>query len=67
MKLAYDKQLFTESQIEILRDYWNNPNQRLKDISKRHGTFESAVSRLITKMMKLSSSDRKRILSTNTN
>lgn len=67
MKLAYDKKQFTDSQKQIVRDYFANPDQRLKDLSERYHTFESAVSLLLTKVMKMHPSDRKELLSPQSN
>lgn len=67
MKLAYQKNQFTDNQKQIVWDYFGNPNQRLKDLSARYHTFESAVSLLLTKVMKMDPADRKALLSSQSN
>lgn len=56
---------FTDHQMGIVRDYWNDPDQSLKKLEEKHKTKQSDISRLLTKIFKLGKEEREKILKTN--
>lgn len=56
---------FTDHQLSIVRDYWNDPDQSLRKLEEKHKTKQSDISRLLTKIFKLDKAERDRILKTN--
>ncbi|MBO9674443.1 MAG: hypothetical protein J7577_13430 [Sphingobacteriaceae bacterium] len=52
----------SDHQLNIVRDYWNDPNQSLKKLEEKHKTKQSDISRLLTKVFRLNKEDRDKLI-----
>jgi len=55
-------EIFSDLQTAIIRDYFSNPNQTIKQIGEKHGVSLSRVGRILERGLRLKGIERDQLL-----